>query len=73
MRKMHSDIRGTGAFEAHKRSRGGDPRQRRPWMFLMDDPFRTERHRRKSARLAALPGKHLREVKEPVRSTHGKQ
>lgn len=73
MKKQHRDARGTGSFESHKRPRGsGDARQGRAWMFQRGDADFLELHHRKTARMAALPGKHVRQVKEPVRSTHGR-
>lgn len=74
MKKQHRADRGLGGFEVHKRERGtGDARNGgRAWMFQRGGGDHFEPHYRKTARMAALPGKHIREVKEPVRSTHGR-
>lgn len=73
MRKHHRSKRGKGGFEAHRRDRGSaDVRQGRAWRFMTRsfDPF--DPHARKTARIQALPGAHVRQVKEPVRAAHGR-
>lgn len=73
MKKQHRDQRGLEHFDAHTRKRAGDdPLRRRAWRFRREDPAALDPHCRKTYRMAALPGKHVRQVKEPVRSTHGK-
>lgn len=77
MKKQHRDDRKTGSFEAHKCGRAGvDGRPGRAWRFRHGpwpvNGAYTETHRRSGTRMAALSGKHVRQVKEPVRSTHGK-
>lgn len=66
-----NDLRG---FESHRRDRGAsDVRQGRAWRFAgrgIADPY--EPHYRVTARMAALPGKHFRSVREPVRASHGR-
>lgn len=73
MKKQHRDERSLGGFERHTRGRGSsDVRNRHPWLFRYGTGDGPEPHIRKTARMGALPGKHIREVKEPVRSTHGR-
>lgn len=74
-RQDHRHTRNARSFETHSRARGpGDVRQGRPWRFPAAgryvDPY--EPHFRVTARIAALPGKHIRSVRSPVRATHGK-
>lgn len=70
----HRQGRSLKGFETHRRDRGdANVRQGRAWRFGgagTADPF--EPHYRVTARMAALPGKHFRSVREPVRAPHGK-
>lgn len=72
----HRHGRATRRFDTHARRRveGSDGlRSGRPWRFIdrgLTDVF--EPHYRVTARMAALPGKHMRRVEEPIRATHGK-
>ncbi len=71
----HRHNRSLKGFETHRRERGSsDVRQGKPWRFAgggrFVDPF--EPHYRVTARMAALPGKHFRSVREPVRASHGR-
>lgn len=73
----HRHGRNENGFEAHRRERGaGDVRQGRAWRFVATggggDWYANEPHYRVTARMAALPGKHIRAVREPARSAHGK-
>lgn len=74
-KRGHQHGRNSRGFENHSRSRGDDQvRRGRPWRFQATgkyfDPY--EPHYRVTARIAALPGNHIRSVREPVRATHGK-
>lgn len=74
-RRGHRHGRNSRGFEYHSRSRGDDDvRRGRSWRFQPNgkyfDPY--EPHYRVTARIAALPGKHFRSVREPVRAAHGK-
>ena len=79
-KRNHSRARKSGGFEKHlaaktARDAGGDPRRGRLWRCLV--PFRTDGppqspHMRPTARVLALPGKHIRRVEEPAKSSHGK-
>lgn len=76
----HRHGRNPGGFEAHTvrssaADHGGYERGNRAWRFYDTgksggDPF--EPHFRVTARIAALPGKHIRSVPEPARASHGK-
>jgi hypothetical protein len=70
----HRQRRNAGnGFEAHDRSRGpGEVRRGRGWRFMRDDFFFLEPHYRVTSRMAALPGKHVREAREIARLSHGK-
>lgn len=74
-RQGHRHGRGSGGFEKHDIDRGDDDvRRRRAWRFNSGgrdaNPF--EPHFRVTARIAALPGKHVRSVREPAKPAHGK-
>lgn len=75
----HRHGRNPRGFESHvtrpSDGHGGYERKGRAWRFYepgrsVSDPF--EPHFRVTARIAALPGKHVRSVREPVRAAHGK-
>lgn len=70
----HKRDRCLRGFETHRRNRGADDvRMGRAWRFVgrrTTDPY--EPHYRVTARMAALPGKHIRPVREPQRASHGK-
>lgn len=74
-RQGHQYGRNPRGFEPHSRDRGSDNvRRGRAWRFNASahffDPY--EPHFRVTSRTPALPGKHMRTVREPVRATHGK-
>ena len=74
-RRGHRHGRNPRGFDNHRMQRGsGKVRNGRPWRFNVGveryNPC--EPHYRVTARIAALPGKHMRSVREPVRATHGK-
>ena len=72
-RHEHQHGRNARGFESHKRNRGSDSvRQGRAWRFRREELDFFEPHLRPTARMAALPGKHMRCVQEVVRSSHGK-
>lgn len=73
MKKHHQSKRGVGGFESHRRERGSsNAREGRAWRF-MTQPFDVfDPHARKTARMQALPGGHVRQVKEQDRSAHGR-
>lgn len=72
-RQGHRQGRNARGFETHRRNRGsGDVRNGRAWLFEKADMDFFEPHYRVTSRMAALPGKHVRMVKEPERSPHGK-
>ncbi len=68
--------RATGGFETHRRRgavESGDVRNGRPWRFMDKGlPGLPEPHYRVTARMLALPGKHIRGG-EPLRAAHGKE
>ena len=70
----HTHGRNPQGFEAHRQSRGdSDVRRGVAWRFVdrgWSNPF--EPHYRVTARMAALPGKHYRSVREPARASHGR-
>ncbi len=69
----HQDCRSAGSFEAHSRSRdSGGARRGRAWRFMGGCPDFCEPHYRVTSRMAALPGGHVRQVREPERSPHGR-
>ncbi len=69
----HRHGRSVGNFEAHRRDRGsGGCRRRRAWLFMPSNPDIFEPHYRTTSRMAALPGKHVRQVRAPEPSPHGK-
>lgn len=73
--REHRRGRSSEGFERHSFERGDDKvRRGRAWRFNSTgrdvDPF--EPHFRVTARIAALPGKHMRSVREPDKAAHGK-
>lgn len=73
MKKHHQSKRGMGGFEEHRRERGNaNARQGRAWRFMAQSFNPLDPHARKTARIQALPGGHVRQVKEPVRAAHGR-
>lgn len=72
----HRRDRAVRAFEKHARrgvEESGELRNGRPWRFMdrgLADAL--EPHYRVTARMAALPGKHMRRVEEPIRAAHEK-
>lgn len=75
-RHGHRHNRATRAFERHARrgaKEAGDLRSGRPWRFVDRGlVIAFEPHYRVTARMAALPGKHMRRVEEPARAAHGR-
>lgn len=72
-RQHHQHSRNQRGFEHHSRNRGSDEvRRGQAWRFNIGpigfDAY--EPHFRITARIAALPGKHIRSVREPVRAAH---
>ncbi len=72
----HKHQRNTGSFERHRSGHTrvvGGVRRGRAWIAF-DNRWTSplEPHYRQTARIAALPGNHLRRVEEPERSAHGK-
>lgn len=73
MKKYHQSKRGMGGFEEHKCGRGaGDVRHGRAWRFMMQGYDPLDPHSRRTSRSHALSGGHVREVKEPAKSAHGR-
>ena len=76
----HRHGRSSRGFESHtvrssNHAHGGYKRNGEAWRFFdfarsSGNPF--EPHFRVTARMAALPGKHMRSVREPDRAAHGK-
>lgn len=79
-KKQHRHDRKSGGFEKHqapKSTRETGSGLGRKWAWQLLAAFRRNQffgkaHIRSMSRAAALPGKHVRRVEEPVRSTHGK-
>lgn len=73
-RMGHRHGRNSGGFEAHRADRGGDDvRRGRAWRFIPGGGVESRQpHYRVTARIAALPGKHIRSVREPAKPAHGK-
>lgn len=75
----HKHCRNPRGFESHtarpSAGHGGYVRKGKAWRFFdaaksLVNPF--EPHFRVTARIPALPGKHIRSVRERARAAHGK-
>ncbi len=76
-KNRHHHGRSTRSFDRHKTGRGSaDVRTGHAWRFggvkVRAAYFENEPHIRRANDQAAIPGKHLRMVREPERASHGK-